>query len=193
MLTDNRLRALMLTRHLRKSAWGPATCSFSLASRIPHNGPRVGLVSGLKSSGNKGFRMQCSVCKFHAVRRVQGRGGVLRDLAHSSVPTFCCEGCRESRRCSRNTYPESYTTWYTSMRRKPDTSIRKKTGILVHEENLEDRDTSIHRKQVHYYTQKTLRECAGHAEDRDHCRRPYQPLCTQRKPSIQVCKENQVN
>ena len=27
------------------------------------------------------------------------------------------EGCRESRRCSRDTYPESYTTKYTSIRR----------------------------------------------------------------------------
>jgi len=27
------------------------------------------------------------------------------------------EGCRESRRCSRNTYPESYITQYTSIRR----------------------------------------------------------------------------
>jgi len=26
------------------------------------------------------------------------------------------EGCRESRRCSRDTYPESYTTKYTSIR-----------------------------------------------------------------------------
>ena len=28
------------------------------------------------------------------------------------------EGCRESRRCSRNTYPESYTTKCTSIRRQ---------------------------------------------------------------------------
>ena len=28
------------------------------------------------------------------------------------------EGCRESRRCSRDTYPETYITKYTSMRRK---------------------------------------------------------------------------
>ena len=27
------------------------------------------------------------------------------------------EGCRESRRCSRDTYPESYITKYTSIRR----------------------------------------------------------------------------
>jgi len=29
------------------------------------------------------------------------------------------EGCRESRRCSRDTYPESYITKYTSIRRLP--------------------------------------------------------------------------
>ena len=34
------------------------------------------------------------------------------------------EGCRESRRCSRDTYPESYITKYTSTR-----------GILVYKDN----------------------------------------------------------
>ena len=30
---------------------------------------------------------------------------------------FLWEGCRESKRCSRDTYPESYITQYTSIRR----------------------------------------------------------------------------
>ena len=34
------------------------------------------------------------------------------------------EGCRESRRCSRDTYPESYITMYTSIRRKKGVAQR---------------------------------------------------------------------
>ena len=37
-------------------------------------------------------------------------------LIDSGLPVW--EGCRESRRCSRDTYPESYITKFTSIRRK---------------------------------------------------------------------------
>ena len=35
-------------------------------------------------------------------------------------PSRTCKGYRESRRCSRDTYPESYITKYTSIRRKEE-------------------------------------------------------------------------
>ena len=41
------------------------------------------------------------------------------------------EGCRESRRCSRDTYPESYVTKYTSIRRSNHVGFQ----------GLESRDT----------------------------------------------------
>ena len=39
------------------------------------------------------------------------------------------EGCRESRRCSRDTYPESYITKYTSIRSLAD--FRGVASLLV--------------------------------------------------------------
>ena len=43
-------------------------------------------------------------------------------LSHSSPSLRVWEGCRESRRCSRDTYPESYITKYTSIRREQTSS-----------------------------------------------------------------------
>ena len=38
-------------------------------------------------------------------------------VLHDGLKMGWREGCRESRRCSRYTYPESYITKYTSIRR----------------------------------------------------------------------------
>ena len=43
------------------------------------------------------------------------------------------EGCRKSRRCSRDTYPESYITKYTSIRGTPSQS-NISPSILVYED-----------------------------------------------------------
>ena len=40
------------------------------------------------------------------------------------------EGCRESRRCSRDTYPQSYITKYTSIRRQK--AVRDAGGAPAH-------------------------------------------------------------
>ena len=42
------------------------------------------------------------------------------------------EGCHESRRCSRDTYPESYITKYTRIRRA-NTKLAKRANCLTSE------------------------------------------------------------
>ena len=50
-----------------------------------------------------------------------------------SVGSTNFEGCRESRRCSRDTYPESYITKYTSIQRKTLLNFFRICGTDLHE------------------------------------------------------------
>jgi len=60
---------------------------------------------------------------------IPGRGQIRAGL----VPvTYSWEGCRESRRCSRDTYPESYIIMYTRIRRKTLLTGRESWDSVVH-------------------------------------------------------------
>jgi len=80
-------------------------------------------------SGSRASRWQsCSDCQRAALQKQ-----VLRLVPGSQLPMVTpvsqllmgplWEGYRESRRCSRDTYPESYITQYTSIRRKYEPAI----------------------------------------------------------------------
>jgi len=61
--------------------------------------------------------------------KVDELGSWYKSVNFGAVVDSGWEGCRESRRCSRDTYPESYITKYTSIRRKNLTA--KMTNIRL--------------------------------------------------------------
>jgi len=127
--------------------WGLGVGGFIFASRAEHQLGLVRIFDGLKASrcmwGGGGARAnpkpstpnpkskpQPQTLK-QGTRQLSRRGSESRKSAKVSfaaLATFACfatfsvddrlrEGCRDSRGCSRDPYPESYITKYTSIRR----------------------------------------------------------------------------
>jgi len=73
-----------------------------------------------------------SSCSFSRVGRDEKRAsGASRQNTPITEQKGVCdseEGYRESRRCSRDTYPESNITKYTSIRREPQSAVNHKVS-----------------------------------------------------------------